>query len=67
MDRPSGDVDRLAAPDAVGSLAPMSPPSSAGSIASAPADEDDGLDSDLWSSTDDDWPGHWGAARLGIP
>jgi hypothetical protein len=34
-----------------------------------PADEDDGLYLLRWtlSEVDDDWPGSYGAARLGIP
>lgn len=64
MYRPSGNVDRAIAPGVEVGL-PENPPSSAwGTVALA--DEDDGFDDfDLFDG--DDWPGQWGAARLGIP
>jgi hypothetical protein len=46
------------------------PPSSAERTPLPPADEDDGfLDSrdDVLFPDDEDWPGYYGAARLGIP
>ena len=45
-----------------------SPPSSAGT-ATPPADEDDGRSETDWPfpEADEEWPGYYGAARLGIP
>ena len=66
----SRDVDRQAAlgADRDGGPVPENPPSSAWSLAAAPADEDAGFEDELvFPTTDDDWPGQWGAARLGIP
>jgi hypothetical protein len=46
-----------------------SPPSSVGAVPPSPADEDDGLPEFAWPLSDfeEDWPGSFGAARLGIP
>ena len=58
----------MAAPGGGGAGVPDSPPSSAWSVLVAHADEDDGLDDEWVRLVDgDDWPGPWGAARLGIP
>ena len=44
------------------------PPSSAWSFVAASADEDVGFEDELvFLAADEDWPGEWGAARLGIP
>jgi len=43
---------------------PDDPPSSAWRLVAAPADEDVGFGEGF---ADEDWPGQWGAARLGIP
>lgn len=68
MSRPSGNVDHMAALGGGGAGVPQSPPSSAWSVLAAHADEDDGLEEEWTGLADgDDWPGPWGAARLGIP
>ena len=68
MTRTSRNVVSGAEPTIGGVSAPEGPPSSARGIASASADEDAGFeDAMLYTADDDDWPGAWGAARLGIP
>jgi hypothetical protein len=68
MSRTSRNVVSGAEPTIGGVSAPEDPPSSAWGIASASADEDAGFDDAvLHMADDDDWPGAWGAARLGIP
>jgi hypothetical protein len=57
-----------AEPTIGGVSAPEDPPSSARGITGASADEDAGFEgSSLHLAEDDDWPGVWGAAKLGIP
>lgn len=48
---------------------PGSPPSSVGPAQRPPTDEGDGPTDTNWlfGNADDDWPGPFGAARLGIP
>jgi hypothetical protein len=67
MSRTSRNVESGAEATIGGVSAPEGPPSSARGIASASADEDAGFEDAPLHLTDDDWPGAWGAARLGIP
>ena len=67
MTRTSRTIVSGAEPTIGGVSAPEDPPSSARGIASASADEDAGFEDALHMADDDDWPGAWGAARLGIP
>jgi hypothetical protein len=67
MTRTLGHVDLLAAPGGIGPGDPDGPPLSVWGVVAAPADEDAGFDDELPVLPDDEWPGGWGAARLGIP
>lgn len=69
MLRRASNVDLIAALEVAGdgSIGPNDPPSSAVGTETAPADEDAGFEDFYLAATDDEWPGQWGAARLGIP
>ena len=67
MTRTSRNVVSGAEPTIGGVSAPEDPPSSARGTVNASADEDAGYEVSLLHLEDEDWPGAWGAAKLGIP
>ena len=67
MTRTSRNVVSGAEPTIGGVSAPEDPPSSARGIVNVSADEDAGYEVSLLHVEDEDWPGAWGAAKLGIP